>query len=58
MTEQKLSRSGRMTGGATNITMMSIVLLYVGGLIGLVVMIVGLIMAAVAALTKRTRERQ
>jgi len=34
---------------------MGIVRLYIGGFVGLVVMVVGLIMAAVAALTNRTR---
>jgi hypothetical protein len=43
------------TGGASNITVMGIALLYVGGIVGLLVMIVGLVMAAVAALTKQTR---
>ena len=34
---------------------MSMILLFVGGLVGHVVMIVGLIMAGVGALTKQTR---
>ena len=38
-------------GGASDITVMTIILLYVGGFVGLVVMVVGLIMAAVGALT-------
>jgi len=42
-------------GGSSDITVMGIVLLYVGGFVGLVVIIVGLIMTAVAALTKQTR---
>jgi hypothetical protein len=42
------------TGGATNITMAAIVLVYLGGFVGLVVMIVGLVIAAVGALTIST----
>lgn len=43
------------TGGATNATMIGILILYSGGFVGLVVMVVGLIMAAVGASTKQTR---
>jgi hypothetical protein len=41
------------TGGSSDITVMGIVLFYVGGFVGLVVMIVGLIMAGVGTFVKR-----
>ena len=44
-----------VTLGPSDLKEMAMILLFVGGLVGQVVMIVGLIMAAVGALAKRTR---
>lgn len=41
-------------GGASELVMNSVILLYAGGFVGLVVMAVGLILAAVGALTKQS----
>jgi uncharacterized membrane protein len=43
------------TGGASDATMVGIFVLYIGGFVGFIVMVMGLIMAAVGALTKQTR---
>jgi hypothetical protein len=44
-----------VTLGPSDLKEMAMILLFVGGFVGHVVMIVGLIMAAVGALTKQTR---
>jgi hypothetical protein len=40
------------TGGASDSTMMSIFVMYIGGFVGFIVMVMGLIMAAIGTLTK------
>ena len=43
------------SGGASDLTVSLVILLYAGGLVGLVVIVVGLLMAAAGALMKQAR---